>query len=176
MPPSVWTMYFAWALFCGWMFSTMRKMVWLQLETPITSPGDRVISRRWAARLADARHDRAIAVSRTFDDDDLARAEAVADRRFEIGIGAGRRDDRGAHDILRLGTLQHARDGGLRQVQVLGDLRLALVFQMIHLRNAGDQPKFVNASHMPCPVNFYSTLALSGIKVERAIASFHVFN
>jgi hypothetical protein len=97
--------------------------------------------------LADPGHDRAVPVLGAFDDDRFGDAEPVADRCLEFRIGARRRHDGRANDLLLDGPLEHSRHRGLRDTQVLCDLGLADTFDVIHLGDAGNQPEFVYARH-----------------------------
>ncbi|MEY9534775.1 hypothetical protein ABIA19_004628 [Sinorhizobium fredii] len=125
------------------MFSTIRKMVWLQLETPDDFALGKRDFQEMRGRLADARHDRAVAVFGTVDNDGFSKIETVPERAFKLGIGAHGRDDGCADDALRFGALEHSRHRRLRKTEMLGDFSLALALDVIHLSDARHQAKFV---------------------------------
>ena len=97
--------------------------------------------------IADAGQDRFLAVLAAFGDDRLGQAEAVAQARLQVDIGAARRVDGDADDGFVLGPLQQARDRGLRDVQPLRDVGLLQPVDIVHLRHPGDQAKLVDAAH-----------------------------
>ena len=113
MPPRVWTTYFALVPFSGWILSTIRRMVPLQLENPndlILLEGDLKKMRR---TFADSRHDCAFSVFGAVDHDRLADAKAFTHCRFEVTERARGRDDCRADDVFLFGSLQHSRDRSL---------------------------------------------------------------
>ena len=52
-----------------------------------------------------------------------------------------------AHDPFVFGTFQQARDGGLREKQTPGYLRLAHSLFVVQAGNPGHQPQLVDACH-----------------------------
>jgi hypothetical protein len=70
----------------------------------------------------------------------LAQAVPLLDRLFQLGVHAAGGDHRGPHDAGRHRLLEQPGDAWLRDVQMLGDLRLAHATLVVHPGNLREQP------------------------------------
>ncbi len=78
-------------------------------------------------------------------------AESLLERHLQVGVGAGGRPHRDAHDALRLCLSQEPRDLGLRQAQARGDLGLLDARLVVQPRNPGHESQLVDARHVTPP-------------------------
>ena len=125
----------------GAIASTVARSVDDHEEMPtLLAPGEGRLQIRGAGGTKRGQ-ERRVAPLGEVGNDDIRQSESVTDGFLQVAVDAFGWDDDGPHYPEHRGLLQEPRDARLRNVQPVGDLRLAQALLVIHASDLGQQRK-----------------------------------